>query len=93
MAENKIPLKGEASRLLHLKENYGLGSLLTAINRAIQFNAYGADYIENILYQEMTPTLSYEPLHFKQEELNQIRLSEPSLLEYDALLMKKKGTQ
>ena len=91
MAENKVSLKKEVSRLLHLKEVYGLASLLIAINRALEFNAFGADYIQNILYQEMTPTLNYEPLRFKQEELNQIHLAEPSLLEYDALLLKKKG--
>jgi len=92
MAENKVSLKREVTQLLHLKEVYGLGSLLMAIDRALEFKAFGAAYIENILYQEMTPTISYEPLRFRQEALNQIRLSEPSLLEYDALILKKKGT-
>jgi len=52
-------------------------------------NAIGADYIENILYQEMTPTRHHPPVRLKKEALNNIRLPEPSLAEYDAHVIKR----
>jgi hypothetical protein len=52
--------------------------------------AYGADYIENILYQEMTPQNHHQPVKLKDEDLNRIRLIEPSLAEYDAFILKRR---
>ena len=45
-----------------LKDQYGIPSLLYAIKKAMAFNAVGADYIENILYQEMTPQHPHPPV-------------------------------
>jgi hypothetical protein len=39
-------------------------------------HAYGAHYIENILYQEMTPKTHHPPVRLNQEKLNCIRLDE-----------------
>jgi hypothetical protein len=52
-------------------------------------NAIGADYIENILYQEMTPKKQHLPVRLKKETLNNIRLPEPSLEQYDAYVIKR----
>jgi len=82
------PIKKSVRRLLSLKDQYGTGSVSWAILKAIRHNAFGADYIENILYQEMTPTTDHLPVRTKDQTLNQIRLSEPSLAEYDAIIIK-----
>ena len=54
------------------------------------FSWIHADYIENILYQEMTPQRPRPPVVLKEENLNRIRLQEPSLEEYDALVVKRR---
>jgi hypothetical protein len=65
-------------------------ALIEAIKRATLHNAYGAHYIENILYQEMTPKLHHPPVRLKQEKLNHIRLDEPCLAEYDAFVIQRR---
>ena len=64
--------------------------LSLTIKRATIHNAYGAHYIENILYQEMTPKTLHPPVKLKQEKFNRIRLDESSLAEYDALVIKRR---
>ena len=76
-------------KLLGLKDEYGGAALIVAINRAEKHRAYGADYIENILYQEITPQRIHPPVRPHQNHLNQIRLPEPCLAEYDALVVKR----
>jgi len=89
MAAARLPLKKNLNRLLALKDEYGTLSLLAAIRRANRHKAYGADYIENILYQEMTPVKKHLPVKLKKDDLNQIRLQEPNLAEYDTFVLKK----
>jgi len=55
------PLKKTLQKLLLLKDEYGAFALIEAIKRAALHNAYGAHYIENILYREMTPKTSHPP--------------------------------
>lgn len=83
------PLKKNVSKLLALKDDYGAVSVIYAVKKALIHNAIGADYIENILYQEMTPTRHHPPVRLKKESLNNIRLPEPSLAEYDAHVIKR----
>ena len=90
LVETNQPVKKNVFRLLSLKDEYGVSSLLHAINKAIAHKAYGADYIENILYQEMTPQNHHQPVKLKNEQLNQIRLPEPSLAEYDTFILKRR---
>lgn len=85
------PIKKNVAKLLALKDEYGSASLIFAIRKASIHRAYGADYIENILYQEMTPKSQHPPVKLKNESLNQIRLNEPSLLDYDAYVLKRKN--
>jgi len=89
LAEASQPIKKNISRLLDLRDEYGVESLLYAIRKALQFKAYGADYIENILYQEMSPKRVHPPVKLQDEDLNRIRLSMPSLAEYDAYAVKR----
>lgn len=89
LAGARQPIKKNVSKLLALKDDYGAVSVIYAVKKALIHNAIGADYIENILYQEMTPTRHHPPVRLKKESLNNIRLPEPSLAEYDAYVIKR----
>jgi len=89
LAGARQPLKKNVSKLLALKDDYGAVSVIYAVKKALIHNAIGADYIENILYQEMTPTRHHPPVRLKKESLNNLRLPEPSLAEYDAHVIKR----
>jgi transposase len=90
LATTQQPLQKSVKKLLDLKEDYGTHALLEALERASQHRAYGAHYIENILYQEMTPQRQHPPVRLKQHHLNQIRLDEPSLAEFDTFILKRR---
>lgn len=90
LAEARQPIKKNVSRLLSLKDEYGTESVIQAIKKALAHKAYGADYVENILYQEMTPKNHHQPVKLKDQALNRIRLTEPSLAEYDAYILKRR---
>ncbi len=90
LVEARQPIKKNVLKLLQLKDEYGSASLLYAIQKAAAFNAFGADYIENILYQEMTPKHQHPPVKLKNDALNHIRLTQPSLADYDAFVLKRR---
>jgi len=90
ISDAKQPIKKTVSRLLSLKDEYGENSLLYAMGKALERKLYGADYVENILYQEMTPHVSHQPVKLKKQALNEIRLECPSLAEYDAIALKRR---
>lgn len=85
------PVKKNVTKLLCLRDEYGAPSLILAIQKALKYHAAGADYIENILYQEMTPQHSHPPVRLKDQALNRIRLSEPLLTEYDTYIKRRKN--
>jgi hypothetical protein len=85
-------LTQSVKRLLALKDDYGTQALLDAMQRATQHRAYGAHYIENLLYQEMTPQRQHAPVRLQQSHLNHIRLEEPSLEDFDAFVLKRNGS-
>ena len=91
LSATQEPLKKNLEKLLALKDEYGPPALLEAIKKASLHNAYGAHYIENILYQEMTPKTHHPPVRLQQEKLNHIRLEEPSLADYDAFVIKRRN--
>ncbi len=83
-------LKKQIAKLLSLKDQYGVQSLSWAILKALHHKAYGSDYIENILNQEMIPDTKHPPVVLKNEALNRLRLNEPTLNDYDALTLKRR---
>jgi len=91
MQDAKTPIKKNVVKILALKNEYGLAAIITAIKKALAFNAFGADYIENILYQEMTPQKHHPPVKLKKDDLNRITLTEPSLADYDAHVLKRRN--
>jgi len=90
LSQRNQPIKKNLKKLLALKDEYGAYALIEAIKKASLHNAYGAHYIENILYQEMTPQRNHPPVKLKQEHLNRLRLQQPSLAEYDAFVIKRR---
>lgn len=91
MVTTQQPLQKSVKKLLALKEDYGTHALLEALQRASHHRAWGAHYIENLLYQEMTPHREHPPVRLKQQHLNQIRLDEPSLAEFDTFILKRRN--
>jgi hypothetical protein len=91
LATTQQPLQKSVKKLLALQEDYGTHALLEALQRASHHRACGAHYIENILYQEMTPQREHPPVRLKQQHLNQIRLDEPSLAEFDTFILKRRN--
>jgi transposase len=84
------PIKKNLTKLLALRDDYGACALIEAIKKACVHHAYGAHYIENILYQEMAPKKNHPPVKLKRQELNRIRLEEPSLARYDAYVITRR---
>jgi transposase len=91
LAAAQQPLKKSVRKLLALKDEYGSAALMEAIGHATSHNAYGAHYIENILHQEHAPRQNHPPVRLKQEGLNRIRLEEPRLADYDALVIRRRN--
>lgn len=92
LATTQQPLQKSVKKLLDLKDAYGTHALVEALERASHHRAFGAHYIENILYQEMTPQREHPPVRLNQPHLNQIRLDEPSLAEFDTFIIKRSKT-
>jgi transposase len=90
LAEARQPIKKTVTRLLKLMDEYGEASLLFALRQALSKKLYGAEYVYNILYQEMTPITNHQPVKLKKEALNAIRLPSPSLAEYDSLALQRR---
>ncbi len=90
LADAREPVKKNVAHLLDLKDEYGENSLIYALGKAMDRKLYRADYVRNILYQEMTPTTTHLPVKLKNQSLNQIRLECPSLAEYDAIALKRR---
>ena len=90
LAASNQPLQKSVRKLIALKDDYGSIALIDAIRRALSLNAYGANYVENILHQEATPRRAHPPVTLKQDELNRIRLDEPSLADYDAFVVTRR---
>jgi transposase len=84
------PLKKTVTHLLQLQDKYGVSSLTYALRKALAHKLYGSEYVENILHQEMTPAVHHRPVALKNEDLNQIRLPQPNLAEYDALALSRR---
>jgi len=84
------PLKKTVAHLLQLQDKYGASSLIYALRKALAHKLYGSEYVENILHQEMTPAVRHRPVALKNQELNQIRLPQPNLAEYDALALSRR---
>ncbi len=91
LSELRLPLKKNITALLSLGDEYGEAALRYGLKTSLAKKAIGADYVRNILYREMTPVSNHPPVRLDQEELNEIRLTTPSLAEYDAVALKRRS--
>jgi hypothetical protein len=92
LATTNEPLQKQVKKLLALKDDSGAPALLDARQRATLPQAFGAHYSENILYQERTPQRQPPPVRLTQAHLNQSRLEDPTLADYDAFVRKRTRT-
>jgi transposase len=83
------PVRKTVKRLLALKDRYGSQALIYALTKSMNLKIWGADYVENIVHQEMAPKCEHLPVKLKNEQLNQIRLHQPSLAGYDAHILRR----
>ena len=84
------PIKKNVIRLLALKDRYGAAALLEAVDKALCFRAFGAEYVENILHQSLHPANHHHPVKLKDDALNQIRLPQVNLADYDGIVLKRR---
>ena len=61
LAHSGQPIKKTIATLLALKDEYGTQLFIQALKRAMLHQAYGAHYVENILYQEKSPSTKSSP--------------------------------
>lgn len=86
LADGDRALGRQISELLELIRQYGSGDVAGALRKALDARAFGADYIANILRQQLSPRMVQPPLRLKHPELNQLATDPLSLASYDALL-------
>jgi transposase len=90
LAHTGQPIKKNLAKLLALKDRFGTPLFVQALKRAMDHNAYGVHYVENILHQEKSPKQDHPPVQLQRQDLNRIRLEEPLLADYDAYILKRK---
>lgn len=83
------PVKKQVKRLLLLKDRYGTEAVINALTQSMACKAWGADYVENIVHQQMAPKNEHPPVRLKNEQLNRIRLHQPCLGVYDAHILER----
>ena len=60
------------------------------MQKAYAAQAFGADYIANILHQQQIPRDIQTPLRWKHSELNELVTDPLSLPDYDALILESR---
>lgn len=83
-------IRKTTAKLLSLKRQYGAQALIQAVCHAASYNAYGPEYIENILRQQQKPLTCHPPVKLQNEALNRIRIEAPLLAEYDAFVVQRR---
>jgi hypothetical protein len=89
LADRRLPIKKTVIKLLQFKHQYGAAALLQALSNAMEYNAFGAEYIENILSRQQPRQLPHARITVRHDVLADVCLQEPSLVEYDNLLIER----
>jgi transposase len=87
LAETDRNLARQVRELLELVRDYGPESVSAALDKAYAAQAFGADYIANILRQQQARRDIQPPLRLKQAGLNALTTDPLSLAEYDAFIL------
>lgn len=88
LADTDRSLARQVRELLDLIRDYGPEAVSAALKKAHAAQAFGSDYIANILRQQQQgPRDMQPPLRLKHSALNELATDPLSLAEYDALLL------
>lgn len=86
-------LSHELAKINALVTVYGKTEVLQAIVQAIPFNAFGSEYLKNIILQNLTKRGANQPLgpvdSTTRPDLNDLAVEERDLTTYDQLIQKK----
>lgn len=88
LVKSELSVDRHLKRILDLVATYGKAEVLGAILRALDYGAYGSDYVENIILTERRRRREAQktPLQIKQKDLAEIDLPEQTLDHYDQIL-------
>lgn len=89
LLQGKVNAALHVKKILKLADLYGKISVLDAIDKALMHDAFGAEYIENIILQRRAEKQCTEPLNTLLLEdssgFGDIIIQEPDLARYDAV--------
>ena len=88
LAETDRSLTRQVRELLELVRDYGPEAVAASIEKAYAAQAFGADYIANILRQRQVRRDVQPPLRLKDPELNGLATDPLSLVDYDAFILR-----
>lgn len=88
LVKTELVVERHLRRILDLVATYGRAEVLGAIQRALQYGAYGSDYIENIVLTQRRRRREGQrtSLQIARKDLAEIDLPEQGLDHYDRLL-------
>jgi transposase len=87
LADSDRSLARQITELLQLIRQYGPEAVSGALQKAFAARAFGADYVANLLRQQLSPRDPQPPLQLRDPELNQLVTDPLSLLDYDAFIL------
>jgi hypothetical protein len=87
LADSNRALSRQITELLQLIRQYGPAAVAGALQKAWTARAFGADYVANLLRQQLSPRDPQPPLQLRDPELNQLVTDPLSLLDYDAFIL------
>jgi transposase len=87
LADCNRGLARQITELLQLIHQYGPEAAAGALQKAFTARAFGADYVANLLRQQLSPRNPQPPLQLRDPELNQLMTDPLSLLDYDAFIL------
>lgn len=88
LVKSELSVERHLRRILDLVATYGKAEVLSAILRALEYGAFGSDYVENILLTQRRHRREGQktPLQIAKKELADIDLPDQKLDHYDDLL-------
>jgi transposase len=90
LADTDRNLARQVRELLELVRDYGPEPVSAALARAHAAQAFGADYVANILRQQQSRRDIQPPLRLKHSELNELATDPLSLADYDAVILQSR---
>jgi len=90
LAETDRCLSRQVQELLLLVRDYGPQAVAATLQKAHAARAFGADYIANLLRQQLSRREVQPPLQLKNPDLNELATDPLSLLDYDALILRSR---